>query len=133
MPEWITYGYPTIDRTGTRAHSGKCAVKVNGQSGFYQRIPVGAGKLYTLGHWSRADRPKQAARLQINWLNSSMTIIDVSILLVAEDSEWKWSQMSVTAPDGAAMANVYASVHPTSEVWLDDFEFTKGAVAASVH
>jgi hypothetical protein len=131
MPGWIAYGYPTIDRTGTRAHSGKCAVKVNGQNGFYQRIPVEAAKLYTLGYWSRADRPQQAARLQINWSNSSTTIIDVSIQLVAEDSEWKWNQMSVTSPSGAAMANVYASVHENSEVWLDDFKFTKGAVALS--
>ncbi|MCL4395177.1 MAG: glycosyltransferase family 39 protein [Chloroflexi bacterium] len=117
---WFAYGKPVIDRTGANAHSGIVGIRADENDGMYQRIVVTPGKVYTLGHWTRADQPKQTARLQINWLDANMKIIDVSLTPVPAGEEWTWHQMSATAPDGAVLAQVYVSVHENSHVWFDD-------------
>ena len=44
----------------------------------------------------------------------------------ATQSGLQWHQMSVTAPKGAALAQVYGSVQDNSQVWFDDFQFVEG-------
>jgi hypothetical protein len=122
---WFAYGTPVVDNSGARAHSGQVAVMSSGNAGLYQRIVVQPGALYTLEHWTRADRLNQFARLQINWLNERNKIVGVSIDLVPAGAEWQRHQMSATAPADATLAQVYASVHENSEVWFDDYEFSQ--------
>jgi hypothetical protein len=123
---WFAYGTPLIDRTRTRAHSGHVAVQASHDAGFFQRVAILPGKLYTLGHWTRADQRGQSARLQINWLDSSAKMVAVSIDVVPTSAAWQWHQMSARAPIGAALAQVYVSVHENGEVWFDDFQFVQG-------
>lgn len=120
---WFAYGSGRIDQTGALSHSGKVAVQASGEAGFFQRVAVSPGRLYTLGHWIRADQPGQFARLQVNWLDGSLKIVDVSIDVVPTSAAWQWHQMSVTAPSSASLAQVYVSVHGDSKVWFDDLNF----------
>jgi hypothetical protein len=127
-PGWIAHGKPLIDRTGAYAHSGQAAVQVNAASNLYQLLAVSSGTTYTIGHWTRAHVSGQFARLQINWLDDNLKIIDASIDVVPVEAEWTWHQMSVRAPLGATLAQVYASVHQNGLVWFDDFQFVPAEV-----
>jgi len=53
--------------------------------------------------------------------------VDVSIDVVPVGTEWEWHQMSVVAPPGAVVAQIYASVNETEtgSVWFDDFSLVK--------
>lgn len=123
---WFAYGHPVIDHSGARAHSGQVAVQSGGQAGFFQRVVVEPGKLYGLAHWTRADSVGQFARLQINWLDEDLSIVDVSIDVIPISSEWQWHKMQVTAPNDAVFAQVYVSIHDDSQVWFDDLDFVEG-------
>lgn len=127
---WFAYGSGLIDRTGTRSHSGQVGVQASYEVGFFQRVAILPGELYTLGHWTRADQPNQFARLQINWLDSSLKMVDASIDVISTHSAWRWNQHSVTAPGGATFAQVYVSVHEDGKVWFDDFQFVQGTIHA---
>ncbi len=124
---WFTYGDPAIDTASVHSHSGEVAIEADAEAGLMQRVAIEPGHLYTLGHWTMADLPGQSGRLQINWLDDDGALVDVSINVVTVGSEWQWQQMSVTAPDRAAYAQVYASVHEGSEVWFDDMSLVEGA------
>jgi len=124
---WFAYGAPLIDRTRTRAHSGQVALQASARAGLFQRVLIEPGKPYSLGHWTRADQREQFARLQINWLDSSAKMVAVSIDVVPTSAAWQWHQMSARAPIGAALAQVYVSVHENGEVWFDDIWFVEGA------
>ena len=123
---WYMFGHPSIDQSGTRAHSGRVAVLVTTRDGFAQGVPVKPDELYTLGHWTRSDRSGQSARLQVNWLDSSGHQFDYTIQFVTTTSQWQWHQMSISAPKGAAFGEVYASVQGDSQVWFDDIKFVAG-------
>lgn len=125
---WFAHGGGVIDRTGDRAHSGRVAAQASRDAGFFQRVPVVPGKLYTLGHWTRADHRDQFGRLQINWLDGSLGLVDVSIDVIPTGAKWQWHQMSATAPRNAVLAQVYVSVHENSQVWFDGFQFVQGNV-----
>jgi hypothetical protein len=125
LPEnWYSYGNVLIDRSGVQAHTGLIAVLATRADGYYQRLGIVSGGSYTLSHWTRADLPNQFARLQINWLDDNLAIIDVSIMVIPVSSEWTRHRMPVLAPRNATIAQIYASVHENSQVWFDDFEFT---------
>ena len=130
---WFSYGDPAIDAASVHSHSGEVAVEADADAGLMQRVAIEAGQLYTLGHWTMADLPGQYSRLQINWLDEDGALVDVSINVVAVGTEWRRQQMSVTAPDRAACAQVYASVHEDSEVWFDDMSFVRGAAWLDQH
>jgi hypothetical protein len=123
---WFVYGSTTVDRTGAEAHSGKVGVQMDADSRTFQDVPIESGRLYTLGHWSRADRADQMAWLHINWLDAQKQLLDVSIDVIATSYDWQWRQMSVTAPDDARFAQVYLSVDAKSEVWFDDVALVEG-------
>lgn len=125
---WLAYGAPAVDAGGKKSHSGKTAVLATKSAGVYAMVPVEPGQVYTLAHWTRADRPDQFARLQINWLAKNLQPGDVSIKVVAVGEDWVWSGLAVTAPVGAVFAQVYASVHDDGAVWFDDFVFAKGTL-----
>lgn len=122
---WQAYGNPLVggDR---RARGGEHAVLARPRDGLTQAVAIEAGELYTLGHWTRADVPGQAARLQINWLDEAGHIVGVSIEVVPAASEWRWNTLTATAPAGATTALVYVSVHEDSQVWFDDMCLVKG-------
>ncbi len=117
---WNIYGQPLINSSGTKAHSGKVAVRTDGSSWLFQDVPATAGKMYILAHWTRADHEKQWARLQINWLDSSSRLVGVNIEPILASSNWTRCEFSSPAPDGSTTAQVYTSVHGENEVWFDD-------------
>lgn len=124
---WNANGQARIARDG--AQEGRIAAIANPVGTFTQLVSVNGGRLYTLGHFTRADRPKQFARLQINWLDAAGRAVGVSIEVVAAGPEWRWHQMSVNAPEQAATAIVFVSVHEASEVWFDDLWLAAGSRA----
>lgn len=75
---WLAYGSPAVDTGGTKSHSGKISVLATKSAGVYAKVPIEPGQVYTLAHWTRADRPDQFARLQINWLTKDLQPGDVS-------------------------------------------------------
>ena len=122
---WFTLGRPHVAESGSEAHAGKVAVRADRTDGLFALVPIEPGQPYSLGHWSRADRPNQLARLQINWLDSHMQMVDVSIQVLPTGPQWTWHEFPVMAPANASLAQVYVSVHEDSEVWFDDYMFFK--------
>ena len=123
---WHAYGKPLVAVTGA-AHGGRRAVQASGSNGLTQAVSIESGEVYTLGHWTRADRDGQAARLQINWLGEQGRMVGVSIEVVPATAEWRWNTLTATAPVGAVTANVYVSIHEDSQVWFDDMCLVRGA------
>jgi hypothetical protein len=124
---WEVYGEPPrLVKDAALAHTGQTAVigSSNGSLGIV--VPIESGKLYSLGHWSRATKSGQMGRLQINWLDLDRRIIGTSIEVVQAESNWTWHQFSASAPANASFANVYVSVHENSEVFFDDYVFVQG-------
>jgi hypothetical protein len=122
---WGVSGQPRIAERGT-AHSGDVAVLVTPTDVLVQPVSVEGGRLYRLSHVTRAEQPQQYARLQINWLDPRGQMVDVSIEVVPASSRWTKHALMVTAPERAATALVYASVHGNSRVWFDDFALVRG-------
>ena len=80
--------------------------------------------MYTLSHYAKGDVGGEKGRLQINWLDDSHRIVDVSILVFTATTEYTWRSMTVTAPKGATIADVYVSSHTVEhKIWYDDYEF----------
>lgn len=62
-------------------------------AGLTQPVAIQAGTLYALSYVSRADRPHQHARLQINWLNAKGQLEGASIDVVPVDGGWRRQTM----------------------------------------
>lgn len=122
---WHAYGKPLV-AAKEAAHGGRWAVQASRGNGLTQAVAIETGGVYTLGHWTRADRDGQAGRLRINWLGEQGRRVGVSIEVVPATAEWRWNTLTATAPVGAVTANVYVSVHEDSQVWFDDMCLVKG-------
>lgn len=123
---WLAYGRPIVAGAQAAPHAGAVAVGASPVDGLTQRVKVEAGALYVLSHVSRADEPRAHARLQINWLTERGDALAASIEAVPAGPRWTKHSMLATAPDGAATAVVYVSVHEGTRVWFDDFALTRG-------
>ncbi|MGX1512242.1 hypothetical protein [Streptomyces collinus] len=74
------------------------------------QIPVTPGKQYTLSGWLRCARARSVA-LNLNWFDGAAGYLSTS----ANDKPvlagaWTWFEMTVTAPAGAAAANLAPTV-----------------------
>ncbi|MGV8038887.1 MAG: ArnT family glycosyltransferase [Thermoanaerobaculaceae bacterium] len=124
---WARYGRPLLSQQGGRESA--VAVSVDHDSGLTQVVPVRGDVLYTLAHWTRADRAGQTARLQVNWLDPGGRIIDATIQVVEARAEWAWNGVAASAPADAVLAIVYANAHDQGRVWIDDLCFVEGGDA----
>ncbi len=122
---WLVHGCPKAESTNSAAHSGQVAVQVEGTASLFQRVAVEPGELHMVGHWTRADRKEQLARLQINWLDEYLQLVEVSIEVVPVGMTWQWHEMPASAPANAIWAEVYVSAHGESEIWFDDLTFLR--------
>lgn len=122
---WARYGRPLLSPQGGREST--TAVRVDHDSGLTQSVPVRGDALYTVAHWTRADRTGQTVRLQVNWLDPGGRIIDATIRVVEARPEWSWHCVAASAPADAVLAIVYASVHGHCQVWIDDLCFVEGS------
>jgi hypothetical protein len=95
----------------------------SGTGGAWQSVPVEPGSTYLLGHHTRSDRNGAWARLQVNFLGESGETIDVAIKLVPATRTWSWHELTMTAPEKATIAAIYAHTHEHAEVWFDDLCF----------
>ena len=127
---WVAMGGAVVDRSGTHSRTGFVGVQVGPTALLYQYVPVEPGGVYTLGHWTRANRPGQLTRLQINWLDQRLQLVDVRIAVVSSGPVWTWNQMSAQAPERTAAAQIYAGVHTDGEAWFDDVWFASGGTTA---
>jgi hypothetical protein len=128
---WVVYGQsPRIIEDAARAHTGQISVLADQSGGLATRVLVESDKIYSLGHWSRADLPKQRGRLQINWLDANQKVIDVTINVFQAEKKWAWHQLSAVAPAKASLAQIYVSVDDNSEVFFDDYVFVQGQLQA---
>jgi 4-amino-4-deoxy-L-arabinose transferase-like glycosyltransferase len=124
---WSPYGKPIFDTAG-KAHNGRAFVctSSDGQNGYTQAVPIVPGKKYLLSQFVKSGaETDQTARLQINWLNSSGSIVGVSLELVPALAEWRQRWFVVQAPAESQVANVYISVHLNARVCFDDFSFAE--------
>jgi hypothetical protein len=122
---WSKAGKPVIDSTGANSHEGKTAVRADAEDWLAQRVALESGRVYLLRSFSRAMQPLQFARLQINWLDRDQKLMSADIEVVPAYSNWHSQVMAARAPDNAAFADVYASVHGDSEIWFDDFSLVE--------
>jgi hypothetical protein len=128
--QWLVYGDPIYDRSGTRSHTGNSAVLADEQNGYVFKVPVSELTTYTLSHYAKGDVGGEKGRLQINWLDDSDRIVDVSILVFTATTEYTWRSMTVTAPKGATIADVYvSSCSVEDKIWYDDYELKRIEVA----
>ena len=128
---WIVYGRPPrVVEDSTRAHTGMISMVAGPGGGLLSRMRVEGNKLYSVGHWSRADLPNQLGRVQINWLDARQKTIDGSIEVFTAEPKWTWHQLSASAPSNAVFADVYVSVQGDSEIIFDDYVFVPGQLRA---
>lgn len=121
---WGVAGSPMLE--SSRPRTGKLAVRsVGASNACFQRVPVEEGALYVLRQFVRADTQEQKARLQVNWLNQEGDFLSTSIRVIEVHAKWEQHEMWVTAPRGAAYAEVYASAHEDSVACFDDFSFVR--------
>ena len=120
---WVEQGNPIYDRTGTKSHSGKAAVLADEQNGYFFRLYVSGLTKYTLSHYAKGEVGGEEGRLQINWLDSSDNIVDVSIIVFTATTEYTKRSMTVIAPGEAVVAEVYVSSSTAEDkIWYDDYE-----------
>jgi hypothetical protein len=120
---WVKQGNPTYDKTGAKSHSDQAAVLVDEQNGYFFRLYVSGLTKYTLSHYARGEFGGEEGRLQINWLDSSDNMIDVSIIVFTATTEYKKRSMTVIAPQEAVVAEVYVSSSTAEDkIWYDDYE-----------
>lgn len=123
--EWHLSGKPRFAENPAEAHTGNVSVQATGNTGLFKRVAVVPGEMYALGHWSRADRPDQFGRLQVNWLNGKLKLLDANIEVFRAQPGWTWNEVYATAPAGASVADIFVSVHEEGTVWFDDYVFRK--------
>ena len=122
---WSAVGNPLIDSTGANSFDGTTAARVDDQNWLEQRVPVQAGSIYLLRHFTRAAKPGQFARLQINWLDQDGNGTGEDIRVVSAETDWQSRAMALTAPANASSAVIFASTQGGSEVWFDNFSFAE--------
>jgi hypothetical protein len=128
---WQVYGRaPQILDDAARAHTGQISVLADSSGGLVNLVPVQGDKVYSLGHWARSDLPKQDGRLQINWLDANLKLIETTISLFRATTTWTWHQVTASAPPGASFAHIYVSVHENGKVIFDDYVFVPGELQA---
>jgi hypothetical protein len=120
---WVEQGNPIYDRTGTKSHSGKAAVLADEQNGYFFRLYVSGLTRYTLSHYAKGEVGGEEGRLQINWLDGSDNIVDVSIIVFTATTEYTERSMTAIAPQEAVVAEVYVSTATAeAKIWYDDYE-----------
>lgn len=122
---WTIFGTPVVDNSGRYSHRGLTAVQSDQNSWLIQAVAVNRCGRYLLRNFSRATGPDQFVRLQVNWLDENRHFLGTDIEVFGADPSWQKHSMPIMAPDGAFWAEVYASVHGDSKVWLDDFSFVQ--------
>jgi hypothetical protein len=120
---WVKQGNPIYDKTGTKSHSGQAVVLADEQNGYFFRLYVSGLTKYTLSHYAKGEVGGEEGRLQINWLDSSDNIVDVSIIVFTATTEYTKRSMTVIAPGEAVIAEVYVSTATAEDkIWYDDYE-----------
>jgi len=120
---WVKQGNPVYDKSGAKSHSGKAAVLADEQNGYFFRLYVSGLTRYTLSHYARGKVGGEKGRLQINWLDSSGNIVDVSIIVFTATTEYTKRSMTAIAPQEAVIAEVYVSTATAEDkIWYDDYE-----------
>lgn len=122
---WTAVGKPLVDATGAQGYESRTGIRADQNDWLTQRVPVQSGAIYLLRNFTRAAKPGQFARLQINWVNRSGSLAAVDIQRVPAETDWHRHTLAARAPDDAAWADVYASVPDGSEAWFDDFSFVE--------
>jgi hypothetical protein len=120
---WVQQGNPVYDKSGTKSHSGQAAVLADEQNGYFFRLYVSGLTRYTLSHYARGEVGGEEGRLQINWLDGSDNMIDVSIVVFTATTEYTKRSMTAVAPQEAVIAEVYVSTATAEDkIWYDDYE-----------
>lgn len=120
---WVKQGDPVYDQSGAKSHSGKAAVLADEQNGYFFRLYVSGLTRYTLSHYARGEVGGEKGRLQINWLDGSDNIVDVSIIVFTTTTEYTRRSLTAVAPQEAIIAEVYVSTATAEDrIWYDDYE-----------
>jgi hypothetical protein len=120
---WVKQGNPIYDKTGAKSHSGQAAVLADEQNGYFFRLYVSGLTKYILSHYARGEVGGEEGRLQINWLDGSDDMVDVSIMVFTATTEYTKRSMTVIAPQEAVAAEVYVSSSTVEDkIWYDDYE-----------
>jgi hypothetical protein len=122
---WQPFGSPSV-RSREPSHSGRIAVECTVSDGFYQKISIEGARNFILGGFSRSDNAGGLARLQVNWQDRAGRLLRSTIRVVGAGRAWAWQDIEVTAPVGAAFAQVYASAQTSTSVSIDDVWFGRG-------
>ena len=115
---WSKYGSPSVVST---AHSGTKAAKVDVGNGYIQQASVTAGHTYQLRQWMRGVGGGEYGRTQINWRTSANQFISADVFVLRMNTTYTEYTMTVTAPAGAARANIYVSGANSGQwIYVDD-------------
>lgn len=120
---WGHAGNPVIDASGQQSYSGLVAVGVVDDNPLYQSVPVKPVGHYVLNYRARAVEQKQRVRIQVNWADGNMKHLGTDLVVLEIGPAWKHYEITLTAPEQAGFAMIYASPHERGSAWFDDFSF----------
>ena len=124
---WNMGGTPVYDVSGRQAYGGRAAVQVRTMSSFFQTVPVQGGRAYVLRHVSRCDGAADGVRLQVNWLDAKLAMIDASIEVRRPGSTYAMQTMWTKAPERAAFGVIYVASQDEAPCWFDDVSFKEAS------
>ncbi|WCN06073.1 hypothetical protein [Streptomyces sp. M92] len=95
-----------------------------------EHIPVVPGQQYTVSGWLRCATTRNVG-LNVNWFDAAGTYMTTAPNgLDVEAGTWSWSEMTTTAPAGAATANIAPTVAdfppPTDVLWAHNLTLRLG-------
>lgn len=120
---WSHSGRPVIDASGQQSYSGLVAVGVVDDNPLYQSVPVKPGVHYVLNYRARAVEQKQRVRIQVDFVDAEGKLLSTDLVILEVASTWKHYEMTLTVPEKARLAMIYASPHDRGSAWFDDFSF----------
>lgn len=128
----------TLARSTAQAHGGSASMSMTATAdatmnaltpGGTSGIPVAEGVTYRVGAWFRSAATSRTCRARVQWYDAAGATVGSSVAVAAVTSsttEWRESTEDLTAPAGAAFADVRAQVvSPVTDEahYVDDVTF----------
>lgn len=125
---WTAVGAPAWDSTGAESFSGSGALRCAVGEGWIQDLAaMDDGQTYALLFHARAESAAGTATLSLQWLDSSLNVIETQPLVVEVETDWSLQTFFLQPPVGrdlaAARIRLIAEPGSTADaLWIDDVD-----------
>lgn len=144
---WMSsYTEPKLVENSDAAKSGNWYAEYNATAttGFYQKVPVTAGKEYTLAFWYKSSGNGNGARLWTPFLKDMNSSTSIWLTNDAtsdplrsfngyfdKSDVWKEHKVTFTVPADASVLQLHIRAYKDSYVAFDDFTVVEGTLSVS--